>query len=49
MKQVRRGQLEKQQKKATTKQHFKTLTISRAHALQCLLHVFGAFVQGALF
>ena len=26
-----------------------TFTTFRAHALQCLLHVFGAFVQGALF
>ena len=25
------------------------VTTFRAHALQCLLHVFGAFFQGALF
>jgi hypothetical protein len=30
-------------------QHFTTFTTFRAYALQCLLHVFGTFFQGALF
>jgi hypothetical protein len=46
---AKNGTKTKKKQKATTKQHFKTRTISRAHALQCLLHVFAAFVQDALF
>ena len=35
-------------KRLQCKQHVKTCTISWTHALQCLLHVFGTFFQGAL-
>ena len=35
-------------KRLQCKQHIKTCTISWTHALQCLLHVFGTFFQGAL-
>ena len=35
-------------KQLQRKQHIKTCTISWAHALQCLLYVFGTFFQGAL-
>ena len=43
----------KKQKKTKTKgynaNNTSAVTTFRAHALQCLLHVFGAFFQGALF
>ena len=49
----KKGHLQKaatkqRKKRLQCKQRFNTFTISRAHALQCLLHLFGAFFHVAL-